>query len=105
LIHDVHATLVLIEDLHLLGVETRFVEELSSRETLIECVARNKIAETHLDERTQVAWRAVREVHDAARLAVDHEDVTLADISGFHGERELKPAALALQGPECYLLA
>jgi hypothetical protein len=26
----------------------------------------------------------VREVHDAARLAVDHEDVTFADVGGFH---------------------
>jgi hypothetical protein len=37
-----------------------------------------------LHERAQVAGRAVREVHDAARLAVDQEDVTFADVCGFH---------------------
>jgi hypothetical protein len=27
----------------------------------------------------------VREIHDPARLAVDHEDVTFANVCGFHG--------------------
>ncbi len=84
-----HATLVLIQDLHLLRVETRFLEEVGRGKTLIERVTGNETAETHLHECPEVAGRAVREVHDAARLAVDHEDVTFANVCGFHGSGNL----------------
>jgi hypothetical protein len=85
LIHDVHAALILVENLHLFGVETGFLEKVSRGEALIERVARHKTAETHLHECPEVAGRAVREIHDPARLAVDHEYVTFANVCGFHG--------------------
>ena len=89
LIHHVHAALILIEDLHLLGIEPRFLQKIGGRKTLIEGVARHETPKTHLHERPEVAWRAVREIHDPARLAVDHEDVTFANVSGFHGSGNL----------------
>src|SRR5207244_1680218 len=73
----------------LLPVESRFVEETGGGETLIEHVTRKKIPETDLHERAQVARSAMGEVHDPARLAVDHEDVTFANVCGFHGSGNL----------------
>ena len=89
LIHHVHAAMVLIQDLHLLRIETRFLEEISGGQSLIERVARDEIAEPHLHERPEVARSPVRKVHDAARLAVDHENMPFADIGCFHGSGNL----------------
>src|SRR5258708_40145696 len=97
--HEVNNGLVLIENRHLLRVETRFVEKIGGGETLIERVARNKIPETHLHERAQVAGRAVRKVHDPARLAVDHEDVAFANVCGFHGGGDLNRMRWHAKGP------
>ena len=80
-----HAALILVEDLHLLRVETGFLEKVSCGEALVERVARNETTETHLHERPEIARRTMRKVHDPARLAVDHENVTFANVCGFHG--------------------
>jgi len=85
----VHATLILIEHLHLFGVETRFIQEVRRGEALIEGVAGDEIPEPYLHKRAQVAGRPVSEVHHAAGLAVDHEDVTFANVCGFHGSGNL----------------
>src|SRR3989475_10480086 len=37
-----------------------------------------------LDERAQVTGGAVRELHDAGRLAVEQDDVAAPDVGGFH---------------------
>src|SRR5439155_16920978 len=100
-----HATLVLIEDLHLLRVESRFVEEIGGGETLIERVTRDKIPETDLHERAQIAGSAMGEVHDAARLAVDHEDVSFANVCGFHGSGNINRPPWHSKGPSAICLS
>jgi len=64
LIHHVHAALILIKHLHLFRIETGFIEEVGGGETLIERVARDQIAKTHLHERTQVAGSPMCEIHE-----------------------------------------
>ena len=86
-----HAALILVEHLHLFGVEPGFLQKVRRGEALIEGVTGNQTAETHLHECPKVARSAVRKVHDPAGLAVDHEDVTFANVCGFHGSGNLNP--------------
>src|SRR5207247_7014457 len=51
---------------------------------IFERVTGDEIAQPHLDERAQVTGGAVRELHDAGRLAVEQDDVAAPDVGGFH---------------------
>src|SRR2546430_16411965 len=79
-IHHVHARLVAVQDLELLGIEPRLVQEVGGADPRIEGVPRDQVAEPQLDERPEVARRAVGEFHDAAGLAVGEDDGAAADV-------------------------
>ncbi len=84
-VHHMDAAGVAVQDLELLGVEPGFLHKVGGVEARVEGVPVEQIAEPHLDERAQIAGGAVGEVHHPARLAVDDEDVPLADIGCLHG--------------------
>src|SRR5256885_348980 len=81
-IHEVHAALVAVQHLELLGLERRLVHEIGGSQAQVEGVPGDEAAEPHLHERPQVARRAVGEVHHAARLSLDHHDVAGATNAG-----------------------
>jgi len=74
---------------------------LGGADPLVEGVARQQVAEPHLDEGAQVARRTVLEVHHAARAAVDHQYMAAANVGGFHllGSGEKKRHGPGTRGP------
>ncbi len=83
-IHHMNPVGVPVHDLEVLGVEPGILHEFGGAETGIEGVAARQVAQADLHERPQVARGAMLKIHDAARVAIDHQDVTAADITGLH---------------------
>ena len=75
---------VAVQHLELLGVEARLLQEVGGAHAGVERVSRDQVAQTQLDERAQIPGRAMGEFHDATRLPVDEDDVSAADVGGFH---------------------
>src|SRR3989442_509162 len=60
------------------------VDRRARADPRIEGGPRDQVAEPQLDERPEVARRAVGEFHDAAGLAVDEDDVAAANVGCLH---------------------
>src|SRR5438046_273103 len=59
-IHHVHAALIAIQDLELLGLERRLVHKVGGGEASVERVPRDEVSQPQLNEGPQVAWGAAR---------------------------------------------
>src|SRR5205814_387944 len=79
-VHEVVRVPALIEKLEIVRLHRRRVDRVSGAKTMLVTRARTKVLELGLNHRAQVARRVVTELENAARIALEDDDHSAADL-------------------------
>src|SRR5690606_12673537 len=83
-VHEVVVRAVVVEVLEIVRLHLGPLDGVGGAEAVLEHVPAAQIPHLHLHERAQVAGRVVMEVDDPARIAVEDDDVSFANLRGGH---------------------